>query len=74
VTAAFAIATALMAFTPRWGRIFLAVAGALAVSRVAVGMHYPTDVLAGALLGVAVATAIVAMASAARHPTPASAS
>jgi undecaprenyl-diphosphatase len=65
-TAAFAIATALMAYAPRWGRIFLVLAGALGVGRVAVGMHYPTDVLAGALLGVAVATAIVAMTSAAR--------
>jgi undecaprenyl-diphosphatase len=66
-TAAFAIATALMVRAPRWGRIVLVLAGALGIGRVAVGMHYPTDVLAGALLGAAVATAIVAMASAARR-------
>jgi undecaprenyl-diphosphatase len=39
----------------RAGEIALVMAGLLAVSRVAVGTHYPSDVLAGAALGVAAA-------------------
>jgi undecaprenyl-diphosphatase len=37
------------------GAIAFAMAGLLAISRVAVGTHYPSDVLAGALIGVAAA-------------------
>jgi membrane-associated phospholipid phosphatase len=33
-------------------------AGALALSRVYLGLHYPSDVLAGALLGTAMAAAL----------------
>jgi undecaprenyl-diphosphatase len=48
---AFAIAFAVLAFS-RWaGAAFLAAAAAIAVSRVVVGVHYPSDVLAGALVG-----------------------
>ncbi len=39
----------------RIGEIAFVMAGLLAVSRVAVGMHYPSDVLAGALIGIAAA-------------------
>lgn len=50
-TAAFAIATALMLRNRAWGAVVLAFATVLAVGRVAMGVHYPTDVLAGAALG-----------------------
>ncbi|MEV4420773.1 phosphatase PAP2 family protein [Patulibacter sp. NPDC049589] len=60
-TGAFAIAVALYAYAPRWGRAILVLAGLLAVGRVAVGMHYPTDVLTGAVLGAL--TAIVLRAA-----------
>lgn len=53
-TAAFAIATALMIYSPRMGRIALILAAAWGLGRIAVGMHYPTDILAGAALGVMV--------------------
>ena len=50
-TAAFAIAVALLLRSRRWGVIALVAATILAVTRVAMGIHYPTDVLAGAALG-----------------------
>lgn len=34
-----------------WGTVFLISAAAIGVSRVAAGVHYPTDIIAGALLG-----------------------
>ncbi|MDQ3924024.1 MAG: phosphatase PAP2 family protein [Actinomycetota bacterium] len=34
-----------------WGWSFLALAVAISYSRIYVGVHYPTDVLSGALLG-----------------------
>jgi undecaprenyl-diphosphatase len=54
-TAAFAIAVALLLRDRRWGSGMLALATLLAVGRVALGLHYPTDVLAGAVLGGGVA-------------------
>lgn len=53
--AAFAIALAVFAFSRRVGALFLAVAALIGVSRIALGMHYPSDVLAGALIGCAAA-------------------
>ncbi|MEY2513077.1 MAG: hypothetical protein QOJ89_435 [bacterium] len=54
-TAAFAIAVALLLRDRRCGAAVLVLASALAVGRVAIGVHYPSDVLAGAALGAAVA-------------------
>jgi undecaprenyl-diphosphatase len=54
-TAAFAIATAILLRNRRWGLLALVMAIALAVGRVAVGVHFPTDVIAGAALGSATA-------------------
>lgn len=54
-TAAFAIATALLIYKPRLGWVALALAVAWGIGRIAVGMHYPTDILAGIVLGAAVA-------------------
>jgi undecaprenyl-diphosphatase len=50
-TAAFAIAVALLLRSRRWGVAALVAATVLAITRVAMGIHYPTDVLAGAALG-----------------------
>ncbi len=54
-TAAFAIGVALLLRQRAWGAIVLVGATILAVGRVAMGVHYPSDVLAGALLGATVA-------------------
>lgn len=53
--AAFAIAFAVLAFSRRAGLAFLVVAALIAASRVALGLHYPSDVLAGAVVGWAAA-------------------
>ena len=50
-TAAFAIAVALLLRHRKAGLIALAMATVLSVARVAVGTHYPSDVLAGAAIG-----------------------
>lgn len=54
-TASFAIATAIFLRHRRWGLVALAAAAILSVGRVALGIHFPSDVLAGAALGAAVA-------------------
>ena len=50
-TAAFAIAVAIALRSRRAGYLALAMATVLAVARVAVGVHYPGDVIGGAVLG-----------------------
>ncbi len=50
-TVAFAIAVAVFLFHRRLGLVFLAGATSVAAARVLVGVHYPVDVLAGALAG-----------------------
>lgn len=57
-TAAFAIAVAVFFFSRRVGVVFLAFAAAIACSRVLLAMHYPSDVLAGALTGTLAAVAV----------------
>ncbi len=47
--------------TPRWFPLALIFGVAVAVSRVVVGMHYPTDVIAGAALGIVGAYAVRAV-------------
>jgi undecaprenyl-diphosphatase len=54
-TAAFAIAVAILLRKRGWGIIALIAATVLALGRVALGVHFPSDVLAGAALGAAAA-------------------
>ena len=72
-TAAFAIAGVLVLRFGWAGVPALAAATALAVSRVLLGLHYPGDVLAGALIGTVAAVAIcgaaVPLTQAARRRT-----
>jgi undecaprenyl-diphosphatase len=57
-TAAFAIATAIVLRKRGWGIFALLAATVLSLGRVALGVHYPSDVLAGAALGAAAALAL----------------
>lgn len=56
--AAFALATPYLLARRRLGWLLLACAALTALARVATGVHYPSDVLGGALLGIAVAAAV----------------
>jgi undecaprenyl-diphosphatase len=57
-TAAFAIAVAVLLRDRRWGLPVLVAAVVLAAGRVAMGVHYPSDVAAGAVLGTLSALAL----------------
>ena len=63
----FAAALILARAAPSRAPIFFALAVAISFSRVYVGVHYPVDVLAGAVLGVLVATALLALAGVPRR-------
>ena len=73
-TAAFACATVLAWRAPRLAFPAFVLAGAIAWSRVYVGVHWPLDVLGGAVLGILIATALlmlVAIPRRSRRATPA---
>ncbi|MBX5469115.1 MAG: phosphatase PAP2 family protein [Thermoleophilaceae bacterium] len=57
-TGAFAIAVAIFLRHRRLGSLLLVAAALLSVGRVAMGVHWPTDVIAGAALGAATAIAL----------------
>lgn len=57
-TAAFAIAMAVLLRNRPLGIVVLGLAVVLAAGRVALGVHYPSDVIAGAALGAAAALAL----------------
>lgn len=52
----FAVATVFSYFYRKYQWIFWTLASLVAYSRIAVGVHYPFDVLTGALIGVALST------------------
>ncbi|HEY2480146.1 MAG TPA: phosphatase PAP2 family protein [Solirubrobacterales bacterium] len=54
-TGAFAVAMAIWLRNRRWGTVALIAAALLSVGRVAIGVHFPSDVVAGAALGCAAA-------------------
>jgi undecaprenyl-diphosphatase len=59
-SAGFAIAAVLFAYHRRWGTAVLLFAALLGYARVYVGDHYPGDVLAGLVIGCAVAAVLLA--------------
>ena len=67
----FACAVVLAWAAPKLAVPLLVLAAAIGWSRVYVGVHYPSDVVGGALLGVAIATALRSLAAARRRsPRP----
>lgn len=57
-TTAFAAATVMAIFVPRWQLVFFLLALTIGMARVATGVHFPSDVLGGMVLGVALAIAL----------------
>jgi undecaprenyl-diphosphatase len=66
-TTSFACATTLAVLAPRLAPLFFVLAAAIAWSRVYVGVHYPLDVLAGAVLGAGIAIALRMLLAALRR-------
>jgi undecaprenyl-diphosphatase len=69
-TVSFACATTLALAVPRLRWPLYTLAALISFSRVYVGVHYPLDVLAGAVLGVAIAIALRTLAAALRRSAP----
>jgi undecaprenyl-diphosphatase len=51
----FALAMAVYRYDKKIGRWFFAGATVMSIARVAAGIHWPSDILAGALIGIAIA-------------------
>ncbi|MDR7001868.1 undecaprenyl-diphosphatase [Neobacillus niacini] len=62
-TAAFVIAMSIWLWRKRDGWIWLILASGIAISRVWTGVHYPLDVIAGMVIGVAGATVVHLLAA-----------
>ena len=69
-TVSFACATVLALAVPRLRAPLFLLAALIAFSRVYVGVHYPFDVVAGAVLGVLIAIALRMLARALRRSEP----
>lgn len=66
-TIAFAMAAVLSRYEPKLARWFYMLAAIIAFSRVYTGVHYPLDVLGGAILGIIIAWSNLTLGSYVRH-------
>jgi len=57
----FAVAATFSSYYQKWKWVFLGWAALVALSRPAVGVHYPSDIAAGAIIGALVALLVVWM-------------
>lgn len=55
----FAMATAIYLYNKKWGIWFFIAAILMNLSRVVAGVHYPSDILGGAIVGIAVGYLVV---------------
>jgi undecaprenyl-diphosphatase len=55
----FAAAVVLSYYLPRWTWAFFTYAAVICFSRVYVGVHYPSDVIAGAMVGLVIGTVVL---------------
>ncbi|RTE87588.1 phosphatase PAP2 family protein [Aliidiomarina sp. B3213] len=60
-TAAFLFAALVIASFPVWSSVVYVWAFGVAISRVALGVHFPSDVIAGAILGTSIGAAVMAV-------------
>lgn len=60
-TIACAMAASVWTFDPLVGSLFFIVAALVALCRVAIGVHYLTDIIGGAVLGIGLATTVSLM-------------
>jgi len=60
-TVSFALAEVLALYEPRFRIVWYTIALAISVSRVYLGVHYPSDILVGALLGYSIGKVSVSM-------------
>jgi len=67
---AAAFATGVALESPAWGAVVAPVAWSVALSRVYTGVHFPSDVLAGAALGAAAAFALRVLVPTRAQPVP----
>ena len=54
----FALAAAVYLYDKKWGMAFFAASVAMGIGRVAAGVHYPSDILGGMLIGAVVACVV----------------
>ncbi len=58
----FAMATAIFLYNKKWGVGFFIAALVITISRIAAGVHYPSDILGGAAVGIAAAYVVFYLA------------
>lgn len=54
----FALSAAIYLFDKKWGSVFFLASVFMGVSRVAAGVHYPSDIFSGAFLGIGISYAV----------------